>query len=91
MYKLFILERNTWNYMTMCKLFVFDRDTLSSYNCAKTNDYHEQISELKRIQKNIENIVMITVKGLQIKQILALDNPEGVDILLNEETKVSLT
>ena len=30
MYKLFVLDRNTWNYATIYKLFVFDRNT---WNC----------------------------------------------------------
>ena len=27
MYKLFVWDRNTWNYTTVCKLFVLGRDT----------------------------------------------------------------
>ena len=33
---------------------------------------------------NIENIVMITMKHLQMTQILALNNLEGVDIPSNK-------
>ena len=25
-YKLFVLDKNTWNHITMCKLFVLDRN-----------------------------------------------------------------
>ena len=39
---------------------------------------------MKRMQWNIEKILMITIKTLQIIQMLALDNPLGVDILLNK-------
>ena len=33
---------------------------------------------------NIENLVMITIKHLQMDQILALDNRKGVYITLNK-------
>ena len=28
MYELLVLDRNTWNHTTVCKLFVLDRDNL---------------------------------------------------------------
>ena len=42
---------------------------LAIYNCVQTNDYW-----FKKMQWNIENIVMITIKYLQMNQILALNN-----------------
>ena len=36
------------------------------------------------MQWNIENIVMITIKHLHMNQILALNNPSGVDVPLNK-------
>ena len=36
----------------------------------------------------MENIVMITIKSLQKKQILTLDNPGGVDVI--KQTKPNL-
>ena len=35
----------------------------------------------KKLRYNIDNIVIITIKPLQMNQILALNNPSGVDIL----------
>ena len=40
---------------------------------------------------NIENIVIITIKHLQINKISALNNPLGVDMLLNKYTKLNQT
>ena len=44
-------------------------------------------NNLEKMHWNIKNIVMITIKHFVMDQILALDNPEGVDMLLNKETK----
>ena len=43
------------------------------------------------MQWNIENIVIIVIKPLEMHQILALNNPKGVDISLNNQTKQNCT
>ena len=50
-----------------------------------THDYR-LIKKKKKVQWNIENIVMITLKQLQMNQISALNDPLGVDIPLNKLT-----
>ena len=39
------------------------------------------------MQWNIKNIDMITIKHLLMNQILALNNPLGIDMLLNKLTQ----
>ena len=52
-----------------------------SYNYVQTNKY-----KLKKgmFQWSIENKAIIVIKHLQINKILALNNPLGVDMLLNK-------
>ena len=44
----------------------------------------DNISNRKKMQMNIVNIVMITIKHSQINQNSVLTNPYGVDIPLNK-------
>ena len=69
-YKFLVLDRNTWNNTIAYKLFV-----LRILEIVTTNDYRQIKVQIKKMQWNIENIVMITIKYLQINQILALNNP----------------
>ena len=42
--------------------------------------------KILKMQKDIENIIMITIKHLRRNQISALNNPKVVDMLLNNST-----
>ena len=44
----------------------------------------KQKSAIKKIEWIIENIVRITIKHLEINQILAVNNPSDVDVLLKK-------
>ena len=58
---------------------------MKSYNCVQTNDYRQiKMYNVKKMQWNIENILMITIKHLEIHQISALNNPYRVDMPLNK-------
>ena len=61
MSKLFVLDKNTWNNITVCKQII--KDKFQKFNFSK-------------IQRNSENCY--DSKLLQINQISALNNPEGV-------------
>ena len=63
MYKLWLLNMNTWNHMTVFKLFVSDKNILDPVT-VQLNDY-----------RNNENVIMITIKYLQMNQISVLNNP----------------
>ena len=60
-YKLFVFNRNTWNHKMVHKRLL-------------TNKTKCNFFQFNKIQLNIENI-MITIKHLQINQMLALNNP----------------
>ena len=40
-------------------------------NCGK----HDYKSAIKKMQRNLENIIMITIENLQVNQVLPLNNP----------------
>ena len=79
-YKLLVLDKNTWNHATVCELFILDKNTWYT-NCVQTNDYRQA----KKCS------IMITIKYVQINQISVLNNPYGVDMPLNKtnQTKSS--
>ena len=62
-------DRSVW------KLFVLDRDTWYQIIMPTNNDRQIRKSAFYKMQWNIENIVIIIIKHLQINQILVLHNP----------------
>ena len=66
MYKLLVIDKNTWNYTIMYKLFVLGIIDIIQL---KTNDYKQFF---KKLQLYIKNIIMIKIKHLQMNKILAL-------------------
>ena len=70
-WKLFVLDRNTWNHMTLCKSFFFfyffffllDKNAWYHITVCKP-DYIQKKSPIKKMQSNIEDIV-ITINHLR--------------------------
>ena len=65
-----VLDRNTWNQRTVCKLFVLDRNTWNHRTV-----YKWMIIDKKRAIKKGQMKKLIVIKPLKMNQILALNYP----------------
>ena len=77
-----IIEIVSLNHIIVYILFVFDRNTWNH-----TTVFKQMIIDkvpFKKMHWNIESIVIVIIKHLEMKQTLALNKPLGVDMLLNK-------